>query len=149
MGAWVAQKYRDKKLIGIRISTLLLVFIVSLICALWSRLGNWDAWAQYFCWTFFYLTLLVISLSHRISFQMSHLTYLFKSIAWIGKISFSLYLLHFPLFKLFGYIHVEIYGQKPTNFLVSLFYIIPTFFFASLFFRFVENPFHQWSKRSI
>jgi hypothetical protein len=48
-------------------------------------------------------------------------TRLTKAVSWIGKISFSLYLIHFPLFKLFGYLHRDIFGEKPANFLISLF----------------------------
>jgi peptidoglycan/LPS O-acetylase OafA/YrhL len=74
---------------------------------------------------------------------------LFKSISWVGKISFSLYLLHFPLFKLFGYLHKEIWNEKPANFLVTLLYLIPVIFLSWLFFNWVENPIHQWSKKRL
>ena len=71
---------------------------------------------------------------------------IFRTLAWLGKISFSLYLIHFPLFKLLGYLHLELVGEKPANFLVSLMYLIPVIFLAWLFFKYVENPIHQWSK---
>ena len=71
----------------------------------------------------------------------------FRFFAWLGKISFSLYLIHFPLFKLLGYIHRESFGEKPANFLVPLAYLIPVIFVAWLFFKFVENPIHKWSKK--
>jgi hypothetical protein len=38
-------------------------------------------------------------------------------ISWIGKISFSLYLVHFPLFKLFGYLHRDFLGRETCQFL--------------------------------
>ena len=64
-----------------------------------------------------------------------------------SKISFSLYLIHFPLFKLFGYLHRSIFDEKPANFLISLFYLLPVIFLAWLFFMWVEDPIHQWSKK--
>ena len=70
-----------------------------------------------------------------------------KAVSWIGKISFSLYLIHFPLFKLFGYLHREIFEEKPANFLISLIYLLPVILIARLFFRWVEDPIHQWSKK--
>ena len=70
-----------------------------------------------------------------------------KAVSGIGKISFSLYLIHFPFFKLFGYLHHEIFEEKPANFLISLIYLFPVILIALLFFRCVEDPIHQWSKK--
>ena len=112
-----------------------------------SRYHNWETWTQYFAWTAFYSFFFVFCLSHTGLLDRIIGNILTKAISWIGKISFSLYLIHFPLFKLFGYLHREVFEEKPANFLISLFYLLPLIFLAWLFFRWVEDPIHQWSKK--
>ncbi len=63
-----------------------------------------------------------------------------------GTVSYSLYLLHFPLFKLAGYAWVEFFGSKPESFLIpsiATFLVIP---FAWFFYRVVELPTHQLAR---
>jgi peptidoglycan/LPS O-acetylase OafA/YrhL len=63
-----------------------------------------------------------------------------------GTVSYSLYLLHFPLFKLAGHAWVEVYGSKPESFLIpsiATFLVIP---FAWFFYRVVELPTHQLAR---
>jgi peptidoglycan/LPS O-acetylase OafA/YrhL len=147
IGAWIAQLYRDQKLKRFNPGYLLSLTGLSLGVALMSRYQNWETWTQYFAWTAFYSFFFVFCLSHTGLLDRIIGTRLTKAVSSIGKISFSLYLIHFPLFKLFGYLHREIFGEKPANFLVSLFYLIPVIFLAWLFFRWVEEPIHMWSKK--
>ena len=112
-----------------------------------SRYQNWETWTQYFAWTAFYSFFFIFCLSHAGLLNRMIGNRLMKAVSWIGKISFSLYLIHFPLFKLFGYLHREIFEEKPANFLISLFYLLPVILIAWLFFRWVEDPIHQWSKK--
>jgi peptidoglycan/LPS O-acetylase OafA/YrhL len=147
LGAWIAKLYREQKLNRIKLGYLLTLTGLSLGVALMSRYLNWETWTQYFSWTAFYSLLFIFCLSHAGFLDRMIGTWLTIAVSWIGKISFSLYLIHFPLFKLFGYLHREISGEKPANFLISLFYLLPVIFLAGLFFRWVEDPIHQWSKR--
>ena len=147
LGARIAELYRDQKLNRIRLGYLLFLTCLSLGISMISRYQNWETWTQYFTWTAFYSFFFIFCLSHTgfvyriIGIRMT------RAVSWIGKISFSLYLIHFPLFKLFGYLHREIFEEKPANFLVSLFYIFPVILAAWLFFRLVEDPIHKWSKK--
>jgi peptidoglycan/LPS O-acetylase OafA/YrhL len=147
IGAWIAQLYRDQKLKRFKLGYLLSLTGLSLGLALMSRYHSWETWTQYFAWTAFYSLFFIFCLSHTRFINRMIGNKLTKAISWIGKISFSLYLIHFPLFKLFGYLHREIFGQKPDNFLIPLSYLLPVIFLASLFFRWVEDPIHQWSKK--
>jgi peptidoglycan/LPS O-acetylase OafA/YrhL len=147
LGSWIAKLYRYQKLNRIKLGYLLTLTGLSLGFALMSRYQNWEAWTQYFSWTAFYSLFFIFCLSHTRFINRMIGNKLTKAISWIGKISFSLYLIHFPLFKLFGYLHREIFGQKPDNFLIPLSYLLPVIFLASLFFRWVEDPIHQWSKK--
>ena len=147
LGAWIAKLYRDQELDRIKLKYLLPFLGFTLATALISRYQNWETWTQYFAWTAFYSGFFIFCLSHtRLLHRVAGIR-LTNSVSWIGKISFSLYLIHFPLFKLFGYLHREIFNEKPTNFLISLIYLIPVIIVAGLFFRWVEKPIHQWSKK--
>ena len=147
LGAWIAKLYRNQQLNQIKLRYLFPLTCLSLGISLISRYQNWETWTQYFAWTAFYSFLFIFCLSHTGLFNRVIGIRLRKAFSWIGKISFSLYLIHFPLFKLFGYLHHEILEEKPANFLISLFYLLPTILIAWLFFRWVENPIHQWSKK--
>ena len=147
IGAWTAKLHGDQKLKRIKLGYLLSLIGLSLVFALMSRYQNWETWTQYFAWTAFYSFFFIFCLSHAVFINRIIGNRLMKAISWVGKISFSLYLIHFPLFRLFGYLHREIFGEKPANFLISLIYLLPVIFFALLFFRWLENPIHQWSKK--
>lgn len=149
LGACVAQWQREGKLSNCNLPFLLLATGVTLALALFSRLENWASWLQYIAWTGFYFLLFIFCLSQPNLLTRFLSKPLFKSISWVGKISFSLYLLHFPLFKLFGYLHKEIWNEKPANFLISLAYLVPVCFLGWLFFRWVESPIHKWSKKKL
>jgi peptidoglycan/LPS O-acetylase OafA/YrhL len=147
LGAWIATLYRTQKIQRLRLVYILPLTGLNLAVALISRYQTWETWTQYMAWTAFYSFFFIFCLSH-VGLLNRIIGYrIIESISWIGKISFSLYLIHFPLFRLFGYLHSEIFDEKPANFLISLFYLLPTIFIAWLFFKWVEAPIHKWSKK--
>ena len=139
--------YRDGKLSAIPLKLLLPAGGITLTLALASRLHHWDSWIQYFLGIDFYLFLFIFSLANQQILNRICFSNALRFLGWLGKISFSLYLLHFPLFKLFGYLHKEQFGEKPANFLVSVAYLIPVCLLASVFYHWIERPIHQWSKK--
>jgi peptidoglycan/LPS O-acetylase OafA/YrhL len=66
---------------------------------------------------------------------------------WLGTISYSAYLIHKPLFALYGFLWMRIAGEKPASFLVPLLFSISIWPVAWLFWKFCELPFHQLSQR--
>jgi peptidoglycan/LPS O-acetylase OafA/YrhL len=147
LGAWISQLYRDQKLGRFKLYLQVPIMALTLAIALFARYENWESWEQYSSWVGFYLFFFIFCLSHD-EFLHRIVGYrVLRAISWIGKISFSLYLIHFPLFKLFGYLHRDFWGEKPANFLVPLLYLIPVIFMASLFYKWVESPIHEWSKK--
>ncbi|MBS0659002.1 MAG: acyltransferase [Verrucomicrobia bacterium] len=64
----------------------------------------------------------------------------------LGAISYSLYLLHFPLFYLLSPWYVSRFGGKPANFLVSAAFVGLAVAVAWLFHRLVEAPSHRWAR---
>jgi peptidoglycan/LPS O-acetylase OafA/YrhL len=147
LGAWISQLFRNQKLAQIKLGYLLPLTALTLGVALMSRYYDWESSSQYAIWTAFYSLFFIFCLSFPKLLNRIIGFHLIKVVSWIGKISFSLYLIHFPLFKLFGYLHHEIFKEKPANFLISLFYLLPVILIAWLFFKWVEDPIHQWSKK--
>ena len=64
-----------------------------------------------------------------------------------GEISYSLYLIHFPFFRLCGYYWLQAFGQKPVNFLIPLGFSAAAVVVGWGFYRLVEAPSHAWAKR--
>ena len=147
IGVWIAILYRKRKILRLKIPILSLAFALTLFIALCSRLQQWETWLQYVAWTGFYFFLFVLCLRCENNIKNIKSNWIIKSLTWLGQISFSLYLVHFPLFKLFGYLHRDVFGEKPANFLISLLYLLPVVLFAWIFFKFIEAPIHQWSKK--
>jgi peptidoglycan/LPS O-acetylase OafA/YrhL len=147
LGAWIAKLFREQKLNRIKLFYLVSLVGLSLGVSLMSRYQNWETWTQYFAWTAFYSFFFIFCLSHSGLVNRMIGNWLMEAFSWIGKISFSLYLIHFPLLRIFGYLHRELFKEKPANFLISLFYLLPVILIAWLFFRSVEEPIHKWSKK--
>ena len=147
LGAWIASLHRENKLSKLKIFPVFSMLILFLIIALASRLQKWEEWTQYAGWTGFYFALFLVFLRFEKSISRRRENLFLKSLAWLGKISFSLYLIHFPLFKLFGFMHRSYFDEKPANFLISLAYLIPVCLLAWIFYRLIELPIHKWSKR--
>jgi peptidoglycan/LPS O-acetylase OafA/YrhL len=61
---------------------------------------------------------------------------------WLGKISYSLYLIHFPFLLLLGAGWLAVFGQKPSSLLVPLAASLATLPVAYLLWWFVERPSH-------
>jgi peptidoglycan/LPS O-acetylase OafA/YrhL len=66
---------------------------------------------------------------------------------WLGGVSYSLYLLHFPMFILLGVVWVGTFGSKPANFLIPLSACVLILPIVSLFYRYIESPSHRLAKR--
>jgi peptidoglycan/LPS O-acetylase OafA/YrhL len=147
LGCWIAKLHRGNMIAKLNTLFLIAGAVLFLITSLSSFLEKWDSWCQYTYWTGFYFFLFLLFLRFEKVFSKFDQFFILKVISWLGKISYSLYLIHFPLFKLFGYIHRDFFGDKPANFLVTLIYLIPVIILSWLFYKFIENPIHKWSKK--
>jgi len=144
-GAWLAEVYAKgaippwSRWTGI---ALVATFLFSFL----AGFGGVNNFYLQYSWAFFSLLLLMWLLGPGANvFSTENLWVRF--LVFIGTISYSLYLLHFPLFKLWGSIWFQIYGSKPESFLfptVATLFVIP---FAWLFYCSVESPSHQLGRR--
>ena len=66
--------------------------------------------------------------------------------AKVGTFSFSLYLIHYPLFKLAGWYWVRHYGDKPSSLLVALLAVAAVIPLAWLYYQWVERPTHRLAR---
>jgi peptidoglycan/LPS O-acetylase OafA/YrhL len=60
----------------------------------------------------------------------------------LGQISYSLYLIHMPLFYLCGHLWVRHFDLKPVNFLVTLPFCLLAIAVAAILYKFIEEPSH-------
>jgi peptidoglycan/LPS O-acetylase OafA/YrhL len=68
-------------------------------------------------------------------------------LVFLGMISYSVYLLHFPLFRLAGAAWVSLYGSKPDSFFIPTLataLIVPI---AWMFYKFIERPSQEFGQR--
>jgi peptidoglycan/LPS O-acetylase OafA/YrhL len=68
-------------------------------------------------------------------------------LVFAGTVSYSLYLLHFPLFKLAGSAWFQIYGSKPESFLLPTLATVFVLPFAWIFYRLIELPTHELGRQ--
>ena len=151
LGAWVARLHRENRLALISPLIIVTIGLLFLFLALAShkQMLNWAVWLQYLLWTGFYLSLLLISIRKQIFVNSRPLSGTLTLLSWLGKTSFSIYLVHFPLFKLIGYLHIAQFGEKPANFLLSLGYLFLVCLFGWAFYHWIEHPIHLWSKNRL
>lgn len=70
-------------------------------------------------------------------------SFVLKSSLFLSTISYSLYLTHFPLFKLLGSVWLSHFETKPANFLIPIVFSGLAVLFAYGFYKAVEKPTHQ------
>jgi peptidoglycan/LPS O-acetylase OafA/YrhL len=70
-----------------------------------------------------------------------------KGLVYLGNISFSLYLIHYPLLQACGVAWVDKVGSKPNNFLIPLAFCGLAVGVAHFFYHMVELPSHKLARK--
>lgn len=101
---------------------------------------------QELVWGGFYFTVMLWGLTQTdpLGFLSTRLKKMFLS---LGLISYSLYLLNYPFFRLCGEIWIELFGAKPANFLIPLFFSVLCIPLAYAFYVGVEAPAHRLARK--
>ena len=139
-GAWLAEKSLDRTLPSpgrIHHGVLLLGAVG---CVALDLSGRPEVVAHFY-WGAEYFLLLWCALSLRALQGFGA-----KVLGWLGRISYSLYLIHFPFFFLGGAIWMYFDGGKPANLLMTLLFLPPCLLLAQLFHVLVEAPSHGWAR---
>jgi peptidoglycan/LPS O-acetylase OafA/YrhL len=101
---------------------------------------------QEMVWSGFFFMVVLWGLS-----QTSQLTFLKHRLGRLcialGLISYSLYLIHYPFFKLCGAYWVSRFGAKPSNFLVPLAFTLLAIALAKVFYHLIEAPNHHLARQ--
>lgn len=143
-GAWLAERTRKgqlppfRALHGLAAGALL---TLALLAERWQMPSPY----RHFVWGAVSFLVLWYFLARPAWFALLPAT-LLRPFVTLGAISYSLYLLHFPLFYLLGTVYVKSFGAKPANYLVSALFVALAVAVAWVFHRLVEAPSHRWAR---
>jgi len=147
-GAMLAERVQDPNFLlkrRPRVGQILFAFAVS-ITAVLSTLRDWPIEFQELLWAaFWYLAMSVgfnsTEMLRAIPIKMR------QTLIYLGTISYSLYLVHYPFFKLAALWWLRRDGHPQGNFLVTLLFCILVVPVAGIFYHFCERPFHSLARR--
>ena len=103
---------------------------------------------QRFLFGGFFILLVWWVLTHNL-FKPAESSPVTKCLLHLGKISFSLYLIHYPLLQVCGLEWEKQFGSKPSNFLITLAFCALTILIANVFYLLVEKPSHLLARRLV
>ena len=68
-------------------------------------------------------------------------------IMFVGSISYSLYLIHYPFFRLCGSVWLSQFSSKPSSFLIAIFFSVIAMPIAYIAYLLFEQPSHKLAKK--
>jgi peptidoglycan/LPS O-acetylase OafA/YrhL len=146
-GALLAERVRDRDYLFKRLGNgkILLTAGVSLTAAL-STVMNWPIEFQELLWAGFWYLAIGAGLrnAHKIAGLPKEMR---KALQYLGAISYSLYLVHYPFFKLCALLWLRRAGHLQGDFLISLAFCVLVVPVAMLFHFLFERPFHVLARR--
>jgi peptidoglycan/LPS O-acetylase OafA/YrhL len=122
-----------------------LAMAVALAAALVLEVGKLPLEVRHLTWAAFYFICLLWGLTRPNPLRRWR-TSARRTFAGLGKISYSLYLIHFPFFMLCGAFWQSEFGGKPTNFLIPLIFCVLVLPLAYVFYACFEAPSHRFAR---
>jgi peptidoglycan/LPS O-acetylase OafA/YrhL len=144
-GALLAEWFKRGRLPQFRMANGVMTVLLALMAVL-GESRQWPLGLRDYLWAGFYFHVLWVALLKPSALHRFP-CWCVRLFGWLGTISYSAYLIHKPLFALYGFLWKEAAGVKPASFLVPLFFSISIWPVAWLFWKFCESPFHQISQR--
>jgi peptidoglycan/LPS O-acetylase OafA/YrhL len=108
---------------------------------------RFDIIMQQYLWAAAYFVILFWGLTHISQISQGTGAQIKKILSFLGSISYSLYLVHFPFFMLCGVLWVKTFGGKPANLLISLFFVLLSIPAAYIFYAIFEVPSKTLTKK--
>jgi peptidoglycan/LPS O-acetylase OafA/YrhL len=143
-GALLAEWVRQEK-VPIWQPWLWLVMASTFIMAIVIDLLGFSVELQSLSWASFYFMVILWGLAQKEPLRFLN-PKIQKIFVFLGLISYSLYLIHYPFFKLCGVIWINIFGSKPANLLIPFGFSVLSIFIAYAFYRLFEAPSHKLAK---
>ena len=145
-GAWLAEAYQENKIPRMANWQYVGLILVLILLVMSSKYFNVNAYYLAYEWGLVGFVLLIWGLGAGSNiFNPGH--WLTRFMVFVGTISFSLYLVHYPFFKLLGHFWIQLFGIKPVSFLIPSAATIVAIPIAYLFYIYIEKPTHKFSKR--
>jgi peptidoglycan/LPS O-acetylase OafA/YrhL len=121
--------------------------IISLIIAVVAQSRGIPSTNLDLLYGYFYLTLLWYGLVTEHIWAAHVPELIVKVLTILGTCSYSLYLIHKPIFRLFGVIWSGYFGSKPVNFLIPTAFALLVVCIAWGFYNLIEAPSHKLAKK--
>jgi peptidoglycan/LPS O-acetylase OafA/YrhL len=137
-GAVLAELTRQNRLPRWRAAHTASLAIVA-VAAAGGRAAALPTGIEHFLWGAVYTLAVLWVLTHRSTLERLPAR-VSALLLWLGKISYSLYLVHFPLLILLGACWLALFGAKPSSLLVPLAATLITLPVAYAFWRWIERP---------
>ena len=116
-------------------------------CSMLAGLAGADVFYLHYGWAFSSFLLLWWALGPGARF-FAPTAWWVRMLVFFGTVSYSIYLLHFPLFRLAGAAWFSAFGSKPESFLVPTLGTLLVVPVAWIFYRLVEHPSHELGRRT-
>jgi peptidoglycan/LPS O-acetylase OafA/YrhL len=144
-GAWLAEAYAKGKL-PTWTYWHYIVMVATVVVTMLAGLAGVNHFYLHYGWALFSFLLLLWVLGAGSDFFVESRWWM-PPLVFAGTVSYSLYLLHFPLFKLAGSAWFQIYGSKPESFLLPTLATVLVLPFAWIFYRLIELPTHELGRQ--
>jgi peptidoglycan/LPS O-acetylase OafA/YrhL len=144
-GAWLADLYAKGQLPQWT-HWHLLAMVASAGGTMIAGLSNINVFYLHYGWALFSTLLLLWVLGPGARYFSLHTPWI-PPLVFTGTVSYSLYLLHFPVFKLSGAAWIWLTGAKPESFLIPTLATLMMIPLAWVFYRLVELPTHRFAQR--
>lgn len=126
---------------------LLLTGVIAIIIALISQARGMPSTNLELLYGYFYLILLWYGINTEDMWNKHVPVAIVKMLTVLGTCSFSLYLIHKPVFRFIGIMWKDYFGSKPVNFLIPIAFSLLMVAIAWVFYRLIEAPTHVLAKR--
>lgn len=144
-GAWLAEKYAGRGLPNWSLwhsAAMIIVFAATVF----AGFTGMEVFYLHYGWGFCSFLLVWWTLGPGERFFSESACWV-RMLAFAGTISYSVYLLHFPLFRLAGAFWIWIFGAKPQSFLIPTFFTLLIIPACWLFYRVIEKPSHEIGRK--
>jgi peptidoglycan/LPS O-acetylase OafA/YrhL len=143
-GAWLAEAYARRKLPQwTRLHFIAMFFLLT--SSLLLGLFRFDNLVTSYCWSFTFCLLMIWALGPGSRYFDIRSWWLPPMVA-LGTISYSIYLIHFPLFKILALTWLSLFDSKPVSFLIPTFSTLLVIPFAWIFYHIIELPSHRLAR---